>query len=236
MTLLRTIRRLLRHLEARVIARLDSLADPRVQVDQAIEEGYRRHELLRQQAAMVIAAEHSLRQRLERAHQDTQRLERAVADALAAGKEEIAVRLAGRLAVTDTTTRSLGTLLPPAVDAAARAREAVDRSRLELLQTGEERLRLLGRLETAKLLERSTALSIGPASGQDGDVPSLDHVGERIDQRWAVASGNAELAASETDAQLGQLEQLLLEAAGRRRLDEIRDRLRLEGPPSQAGR
>jgi phage shock protein A len=232
MTIFKTIRRLLRHLEARVIARLDSLADPRVQVDQAIEESYRRHELLRQQAAIVIAAEHSLRQRLGRVRQDSQRLERAVADALAAGKEEIAVRLAGRLAVTDTTLSSLETLLPPAVDAAARAHEAVDRSRLELLQSGEERLRLLGRLETAKLLERSTALSIGPALGQDGDVPSLDNVRERIDERWAMAAGSAELAASETDAQLGQLEQLLLEAAGRRRLDEIRDRLRLEGPPS----
>jgi phage shock protein A len=230
--MLRTIRRLLRHLEARIVARLDSLADPRVQVDQAIEEIYRRHELVRQQAAIVIAAEHSLRERLSHVRQDTQRLEGAIADALAAEKEEIAIRLAGRLAVTDSTARSLEELLPPAVVAAAQAREAVDRSRLELLQAGEERLRLLGRLETAKLLERSTAMSTGPAPGQDTGVASLDQVRERIDERWAVAAGNAELAASETDAELGRLEHLLLEAAGRRRLDEIRDRLRLEPPPA----
>jgi phage shock protein A len=228
--LFKTVRRLLRHLEARLVAAVDSLADPRVQVDQAIEEIYRRHQLVRQQAAIVIAAELSLGERLNRARQDGQRLELAIADALAAGTEELAVRLAGRLALAETTMRSLEELLPPAVAAAAGAREAMDRSRLELLHSGEERLRLLGRLETAKLLERSTEMSTGPAPGQGGDVPSLDQVRERIDERWAVAAGNAELAASESDGQLGQLEQLLLEAAGRRRLDEIRERLRLEGP------
>jgi hypothetical protein len=96
---------------------------------------------------------------------------------------------------------------------------------------GEERLRLLGRLETARLLERSIAMSTRPAPGQDTEVPTLDQVRERIDERWAVAAGNADLAASETDAELGRLEHLLLEAAGRRRLDEIRDRPRLERPP-----
>lgn len=225
--ILKAVWRLGRQLEAQIVARLDRLTDPRVQVDQAIEERYRRHERLRQQAAIVIAAEHGLRKRLARAREDSLRLETTIGGALADDREDLALRLAGRLAVMDTTIRSLEELLPPAVDAAAKARDAVDRSRLELLQAGEARLRLLGRLETAKLLERSTEMFGEPAAA---DVSTLEQVRERIDERWAVAAGNAELAESEPQAQLGQLEHLLLEAAGRRRLDEIRERLRLDGP------
>ena len=112
----------------------------------------------------------------------------------------MALRLSGRLALSETSVRSLDELLPPASDAAEKARGAVDRSRLALLQTDEERLRLLGRLETAKLLERSTAISTGPAPGHASDIPRLDEVRDKIDERWAIAAGNAELVASDTDA------------------------------------
>jgi phage shock protein A len=224
--MLRTLRRLLLHTEARLLAWLDRFADPRVQVDQAVEEAYRRHTLLRQQAAVVIAAEHGLRERLARAGEEARHLEAAIGVALAGEKEQVAIRLAGRLALSETSARSLAELLPAAEAAAEKARATVDRSRLALLQTGEERLRLLGRLEAAKLLERSTAIS-DPSLEGHSDVPRLDEVRDKIDQRWAIAAGNAELADSETDAQLLDLEHSVIEAAGRRRLAEIRDRLRL---------
>ena len=56
----RIVKRAWRYLEAALERRLEQAADPRVQIEQAIEEAKRQHALLTQQAAEVVGNEREL--------------------------------------------------------------------------------------------------------------------------------------------------------------------------------
>lgn len=217
--------------------KLDERADPKVQVQQAIEEAQRQHQTLVQQAAAVIGNQRQLEMKLSRQMSEVERLQGNARQALvladqsrARGSEAEATRyeqsaqaLATQLVSAEQATEDLKTLHDQALGAAAQARKAVENNSMILQQKLAERAKLLSQLEQAKMQE-SVAASLESMSAitAPGTTPTLDEVRERIERRYANAMGRAELAGNSVEGQMLDIQQAALDAAGSARLDQIR--------------
>ncbi|WP_320065331.1 PspA/IM30 family protein [Micromonospora sp. RTGN7] len=218
-------------------ARIDEHADPKVQIQQAVEEAQRQHQALVQQAAAVIGNQRQLEMKLSRQMSEVERLQgnarhalvladqaRARGDEAEAGKyEQSAQLLATQLVSAEQATEDLKTLHDQALGAAAQARRAVENNSMILQQKLAERTKLLSQLEQAKMQE-SVARSLESMSSltASGSVPSLDEVRDRIEQRYATAMGRAELAGNSVEGRMLEIQKASLDSAGSSRLEQIR--------------
>ncbi len=239
------IKRAWRYMEAALERRLEQAADPRIQIEQAIEEAKRQHGLLTQQAAEVIGNERELDIRIDRALDNIERLKASIAQAIrmedrvqragdaqkAAHYASAAEAIAGRLAGVEASTAELGELRAKAVVASASARRALEQNAQILRQKLTERSRLLTELEAIRMQERLNAAlgSIGELAPA-GDVPTLDQVRDKLDQRYARAMGLADIAGVSVDTRLLEAETSAIEQQGLRRLEEIRRSMQLDEP------
>ena len=78
----RLLRRAWRYVVAVLSGKLDQVSDPKVQIEQAIEEARQQHALLSQQAAAVIGNERELQLKLTRAVEETEKLQANARQAL----------------------------------------------------------------------------------------------------------------------------------------------------------
>ncbi|MFI0791116.1 PspA/IM30 family protein [Micromonospora rubida] len=218
-------------------ARIDEHADPKVQIQQAVEEAQRQHQALVQQAAAVIGNQRQLELKLSRQMSEVERLQgnarqalvladqaRARGDEAEAGKyEQTAQMLATQLVSAEQATEDLKTLHDQALGAAAQARRAVENNSMILQQKLAERTKLLSQLEQAKMQE-SVARSLESMSSltASGSTPSLDEVRDRIEQRYATAMGRAELAGNSVEGRMLEIQKASLDSAGSSRLEQIR--------------
>jgi phage shock protein A len=226
-----------RYLMALFGAKIDEHADPKVQIQQAIEEAQRQHQGLVQQAAAVIGNQRQLEMRLSRQMSEVERLQgmarqalvladrsRAAGDEAEAAKyEQTAQTLASQLVAAEQSLEDLKTLHDQALNAAAQARRAVENNSMILQQKLAERTKLLSQLEQAKMQE-SVARSLESMSqlAAPRNTPSLDEVREKIEQRYATAMGRAELAGNSVEGRMLELQQASLDLAGNARLEQIR--------------
>ncbi|MEU4381513.1 PspA/IM30 family protein [Micromonospora echinofusca] len=218
-------------------ARIDEHADPKVQIQQAIEEAQRQHQALVQQAAAVIGNQRQLEMKLSRQMSEVERLQanarqalvladqaRARGDETEAGRyEQSAQTLATQLVSAEQATEDLKTLHDQALGAAAQARRAVENNSMILQQKLAERTKLLSQLEQAKMQE-SVARSLESMSSltAPANTPSLDEVRDRIEQRYATAMGRAELAGNSVEGRMLEIQKSTLDSAGSSRLEQIR--------------
>ncbi|MFI6759552.1 PspA/IM30 family protein [Micromonospora sp. NPDC050417] len=241
-----------RYLMALFGAKIDEHADPKVQIQQAIEEAQRQHQALVQQAAAVIGNQHQLEMRLSRQMSEVERLQGMARQALvladrsrAAGDESEAVKyeqtaqtLAAQLVSAEQATEDLKTLHDQALGAAGQARRAVENNSMILQQRLAERTKLLSQLEQAKMQE-SVAKSIESMTNltAPGATPSLDEVREKIERRYANAMGRAELAGNSVEGRMLEVQKSSLDMAGSARLEQIRASMageQLGGKPQPA--
>jgi phage shock protein A len=218
-------------------AKIDEHADPKVQIQQAIEDAQRQHQALVQQAAAVIGNQRQLEMRLSRQMSEVERLQAMARQALvladrarAAGDETEATKyeqsaqtVATQLVAAEQSTEDLKTLHDQAIGAAAQARRAVENNSMILQQKLAERAKLLSQLEQAKMQE-SVARSMESMSAlaAPGNTPSLDEVRDRIEQRYANAMGRAELAGNSVEGRMLEIQKSTLDLAGASRLEQIR--------------
>ncbi|MER7332395.1 MULTISPECIES: PspA/IM30 family protein [unclassified Micromonospora] len=218
-------------------ARIDEHADPKVQIQQAIEEAQRQHQTLVQQAAAVIGNQRQLEMKLSRQMSEVERLQanarqalvladqaRAKGDEAEANRyEHSAQTLATQLVSAEQATEDLKTLHDQALGAAAQARRAVENNSMILQQKLAERTKLLSQLEQAKMQE-SVARSLESMSAltAPASTPSLDEVRDRIEQRYATAMGRAELAGNSVEGRMLEIQKATLDSAGSARLEQIR--------------
>jgi phage shock protein A len=230
-------------------AKVDEKADPRVQIEQATQEAQRQHQALTQQAAAVIGNQRQLEMQLNRQLNAVENLQAQTRQAIvladearAAGDETKAARfeqsaqaLANQLVSAETATEDLKTLHDQALQAAAQAREAVQTNVTILQQKLAERTKLLSQLEQARMQE-SVSASLQQMSGLagPGNVPTLEEVRDKIERRYAVALGSAELAKDSPAAHLLEVKTATLDMAGTARLAEIRAALSAASPAIEA--
>jgi phage shock protein A len=239
----RVLRRAWRYLVAALSGKLDEVADPKVQIEQAIEEAKRQHELLSQQAAAVLGNRRQLEMKLARSMDEVEKLRASARQALvlaeqsrgtgdqdkAGSYEETAQAFATKLVAAEGSMNDLKGLHDQALQAADQARRAVEQNAFLLQKRLSERSRLLSQLEQAKMQERmNQALQSVSELSVPGDVPTLNEVRDKIEARYARALGRSELATETVEARMVEVEKAALDQQGAERLEEIRKGLALE--------
>ena len=214
-----------KYLMALFSSKVDEYADPKVQIQQAIEDAQRQHQALSQQAAAVIGNQRQLEMKLNRQLGEIEKLQASARQALvladqarAAGDEakarqyeQTAQAFATQLVTAEQSVEDLKTLHDQSIQAAGQAKQAVERNSMMLQQKIAERTKLLSQLEQAKMQEQAAA-SLRQMSelAAPGNTPSLEEVRDKIERRYANAIGSAELAQNSVQGRM-------LEVAGQRR-------------------
>jgi phage shock protein A len=228
-------------------AKVDERADPKIQIQQAIEEAQREHEALTRQAANVIGNQRQLEMKLDRQLTQVENLKAQVRQALilsekaraegdatkAAEFEQTASTLAGQLVTSESNVQDLKQMHDQAIGAAKQAREAVKNNEMILERKLSERTKLLSQLEQAKMQEQ-VAASLNQISQMAApkNVPSLDEVRDKIEARYATALGQADLASGSTQGRIFEVQKATIDMAGAARLEEIRDQLHADDVPA----
>ncbi|MEV1286967.1 PspA/IM30 family protein [Micromonospora sp. NPDC049679] len=242
-----------RYLMALFGAQIDEHADPKVQIQQAIEDAQRQHQALVQQAAAVIGNQRQLEMKLSRQMSEVEKLQsmarqalvladrsRASNDEAEAGKyEQTAQTLAAQLVAAEQSMEDLKSLHDQALSAAGQARRAVENNAMILQQKLAERTKLLSQLEQAKMQETvARSLESMSSLAAPGNTPSLDEVRDKIERRYATAMGRAELAGNSVEGRMLEIQKSSLDMAGSSRLEQIRASMageKLGGTTAQPG-
>ena len=226
-----------KYLMASFSSKVDEYADPKVQIQQAIEESQRQHQALSQQAAAVIGNQRQLEMKLNRQLGEVEKLQASARQALvladeARGKgdeakatefENAAQNFATQLVTAEQSIEDLKTLHDQSLQAAAQAKQAVERNAMMLQQRLAERTKLLSQLEQAKMQEQvSKSLNQMSELAAPSNVPSLEEVRDKIEKRYATALGSAELAKDSVQGRKLEVQQSTVNMAGANRLEQIR--------------
>jgi len=217
--------------------KLDEYSDPKIQIQQAIEEAQRQHQALTQQAAAVIGNQRQLEMKLSRTMGEVEKLQGSARQALvladqarakgdeakAAEYEKTAQVFATQLVSAEQSMEDLKGLHDGALQAAEQAKKAVENNAMALQTKLAERTKLLSQLEQAKMQEQvSRSLSQMSELTAPGSTPSLGEVREKIERRYANALGSAELASNSVEGRMLEVQRSTLDFAGSSRLDQIR--------------
>lgn len=226
-----------KYLMAAFSSKIDEHADPKVQIQQAIEDAQRQHQALSQQAAAVIGNQRQLEMKLNRQLGEVEKLQASARQALVLadeargnGDNEKAVQyenaaegFATQLVTAEQSIEDLKTLHDQALQAAAQAKQAVERNSMMLQQKLSERTKLLSQLEQAKMQEKvSASLNQMSELTAPGTTPSLEEVREKIERRYTTALGQAELAQNSVQGRMLEVQQATTQLAGHSRLEQIR--------------
>src|ERR1041384_6094549 len=210
-------------------SKVDEYADPKVQIQQAIEEAQRQHQALSQQAAAVIGNQRQLEMKLNRQLGDVEKLQASARQALvlahdarskgdgekATQFENAAQGFATQLVTAEQGIEDLKTLHDQSLQAAGQAKQAVERNSMMLQQKLAERTKLLSQLEQAKMQEQvSKSLTQMSELAAPGNVPSLEEVRDKIEKRYTSALGSAELAQNSVQGRMLEVQQSTTQMAG----------------------
>lgn len=234
-------------------SKIEENADPKVQIEQAIEEAQRQHQELSQQAAAVIGNQRQLEMQLNRRLSEIEKLQgntrqaleladkaRAAGDATKATEyENAAEAFAAQLVTAEQSVEDTKKLHDQALQQAEQAKKAVERNGMALRERVNERSKLLSQLEQAKMQEKvSESLNSMNELTANGNSPSLDSVRDKIERRYTKALGQAELAENSVSNRMHEIEQAGVQLAGHSRLEQIRAEMNttkaVEGNPQQA--
>ncbi|AEA26769.1 MULTISPECIES: PspA/IM30 family protein [Pseudonocardia] len=226
-----------KYLMALFSSKVDEYADPKVQIQQAIEDAQRQHQALSQQAAAVIGNQRQLEMKLNRQLGEIEKLQASARQALvladqarASGDEQKATQyeqsaqaFATQLVTAEQSVEDLKVLHDQSIGAAQQAKQAVERNSMMLQQKIAERTKLLSQLEQAKMQEQAAAsLRQMTELSAPGNTPSLEEVREKIERRYANAIGSAELAQNSVQGRMLEVQQSTVDMAGASRLEQIR--------------
>ena len=234
-------------------SKVDEKADPKIQIQQAIEQAQRQHANLTAQAASVIGQQHQLELQLDRKLAEIETLQQQARQALvlvdqsraqgdetkASEFEQTAGQIANQLVTAESEATNLKQLHDQSIGAAQQAKRAVEENRQRLQEKLNERTKLLSQLEQAKMQEQvSASLSQMGELTTSGNTPSLEAVRDKIERRYANALGQAELANDTMAGRMQEVKRATANLAAQSRLAEIRasmsgEQLSQTGRPAQ---
>ncbi|MBI8989094.1 PspA/IM30 family protein [Corynebacterium meridianum] len=224
-------------------SKIEEHADPKIQIQQAIEDAQRQHQALSQQAATVIGNQRQLEMQLNRRLAEIEKLQANTRQALqladkaaaegdtakATEYTNAAEAFSAQLVTAEQSVEDTKQLHDQALQQAAQAKKAVERNAMMLQQKVGERTKLLSQLEQAKMQEKvSESLRSMNSMTASGSTPNLDQVREKIERRYANALGQAELAENSVENRMAEVEQAGVQLAGHSRLEQIRAQMAAE--------
>jgi phage shock protein A len=240
--MLKAIRRWWRYLGTKLGMQLEQVADPKVQLEQAIGEARDQHRLLTEQAANVIANQAQLQSRLDRSIEEYGRVtasarqavlladqaEKAGDTSKAANFTQAAEAFVARQIALERDIDLLKRSLLDATAASDRAKQAVRTSSLALQKKLAEREALLSRLDQAEMQEQMNAAMSQLTASVGGDSPTLQEVSDKIDRRLAAAQAMTEIGGASVDRQMLEVEEAQRQAETDVRLGELRSQMGIQ--------
>ena len=240
--MMKFFRRMWAYLTAGANSKFNEKADPKIQLEQAIAEAQDQHKRLKEHAANVIAQQHLTEQQLNR---QLEQLEKLNANARQAVKMADAATKAGDAAKAAEYTRAAETIATQliavegqiadlkeqhynATQAADQAKAAVSTNGQVLQQKLAEKQKLLSQLEQAKMQEQMNKAMASLSETVGEEVPTLNEVRDKIEERYAKAKGMSELQETSVETRMIEIEQAAQNVEAQSRLDEIRAQLGIE--------
>ena len=216
--------------------------DPEIEIQSAIDEARRRDQELRNQAAKVIAHKTTLESQIERSASDVgeakEMAKQALLKADEAGKAgdqaavakwtQAAQSLAMKLQASENSVASLKQQYEVAVGQAEEAKKAVQTNAMNLQELSAKRMEMLGTLQQAKMQESVNSAVESMSAGVSDDMPSLEQVETKIEQRKAEAMAKAELREATPEGAEAELRQAINTTQADAKLDELRAELGLQ--------
>jgi phage shock protein A len=214
-------------------------ADPKIQLEQAITEAQDQHRRLKEHAANVIAQQHLTEQQLDRQLEQLEKLNANARQAVkmaddatkkgdaakAAEYTRAAETIATQLIAVESQVADLKEQHYAATQAADQAKAAVATNGQVLQQKLAEKQKLLSQLEQAKMQEQmnKAMASLSETVGQE--VPTLNEVRDKIEQRYAKAKGMSELQETSVETRMVEIEAAAQNFEAQSRLDQIRSEM-----------
>lgn len=244
----RVVKRWWKYLAMKLWVRHEENADPKVQLEQAIQEAKERHQQLTEQATNVIANRKQAQVRLDRAVDAYEKANASARQALlladqenrsgnvdkAMHFEETAEVFANKVLESERRINELEEQLLQATSAAEGAKAAVMQNSVLVQQKLAEREQLLSTLDQAHMQEALNRAMQTLTSTIGDDVPTFEEVRKKIDRRLAQAQGMAELhgaqRGSSVHARMLEVERAQMSAVAQDRLAEMRAALGLRPP------
>ncbi len=236
-----------KYMTAKLTGSFNEMADPKVQLEQAIQEANDQHRRLKEQAANVIANQKQTEIRLNRAMEEYEKVagnaKQAVLMADDAQKKGDATKMteytsaaesfANRMIALEHEVEDLKSLHLQSSQAADQAKAAVNQNSTMLQRKLAERQQLLSQLDQAKMQEQLNKAMSSLSETVGDDVPTFDEVREKVESRYAKAKGMSELQGASVEGRMLEVEQASMNVEAQSRLSEIRAQLGLEaGAPA----
>ncbi len=240
--MIKLFKRMWRYMTARGNAAFNEAADPKIQLEQAIQEAHEQHRRLKEQAANVIANQKQTEIRLNRTMEEYEKVgnnaRQAVLMADDAQKRGDAVKVteytsaaeafANRMIALENEVEDLKSLHLQASQAADQAKSAVNQNSNALQKKLAERQKLMSQLDQAKMQEQLNKAMSSLSETVGDEVPSFDEVREKVEARYARAKGASELAEASVEGRMLEVEQAALNVEAQSRLNELRAQLGIE--------
>jgi phage shock protein A len=237
----KALKRWWKYMGAKLNRSLDERADPKVQLEQAIQEAHDQHKALTQQAANVIANQKQTEMRLDRAMGDMEKVATNARQAVmmadqatksgdaakAAEYTNAAESFANRLIALENEVEDLKQLSLQATAASDQAKSAVKQNSMALQKKLSERQALLGKIDQANMQEQMNKAMTQLSATIGDDVPTLEEVRDKVEQRYAAAKGMAELQGDNVEGRMLEVEQAAMNVEAQARLSQIKDQLGL---------
>jgi phage shock protein A len=238
-------KRVWRYMTAAVTGKFEEVADPKIQLEQAIGEAQDQHRRLTEQAANVIANQKQTEMRLNRSMEELERINSSTKQALlmaddaqrrgdtakATEYNQAAEGFANRLISVEKQVDDLKTMHLQTTQAADQAKSAVQQNSAALQKKLADRQKLLSQLDQAKMQEQMNKAMATLSETVGQDVPTFDQVRDKIEQRYARAIGQSELQGQTVESRMLEVEQAALNTEAQSRLSELRSQLGLTAGP-----
>jgi phage shock protein A len=246
--MIKLFKRWWRYLTARGNAAFNEAADPKVQLEQAIQEAQEQHRRLKEQAANVIANQKQTEIRLNRTMEEYEKISKNARQAVLMADDaskrgdqtklseytSAAEAFANRMIALETEVEDLKSLHLQASQAADQAKSAVNQNSNALQKKLGERQKLMSQLDQAKMQEQLNKAMSSLSETVGDEVPSFDEVREKVEARYAKAKGASELNAASIEGRMVEVEQAALNVEAQGRLNELRAQLGIETGGAEA--
>ncbi|MCG8449380.1 MAG: PspA/IM30 family protein [Pirellulales bacterium] len=237
------LRRLWGYITTLFRTKAEAAMDPEIEIEQAIREARKRDQELRNQAAKVVAHRTQLESKIENAADDVGEARELAKQALLKAQEatasgdsaavdkwtQSAQGLAMKLQAPENNLTALRNQYETALTQAEDAKSAVQSNAMRLQELSAKKMELLGSLQQAKMQESVNKAMESLNSTVDDEMPSLEKVQQKIDERKANAMATAELNEATPQGAEAELREAISLSQADAKLEELKAELGITG-------
>ncbi|MGD9702218.1 MAG: PspA/IM30 family protein [Acidimicrobiia bacterium] len=238
------VRKWWKYLTAKLTGSFEANADPKVQLEQAIQESQAQHQRLKEQVINVVANQKQAELKLNRSIDELGKVNANARQALLMAEDarkkgdeagatqytHAAESLAGKLIQLEADVEDQKSFLLQATEASDQAKAALSQNARVLQQKLGEKSKLLSQLDQANMQDQmnKAMAQLNETVGQD--VPTFNEIRDKIESRYAKAKAGAEIAETSVESRMIEIEQATANVEAQSRLSQLRSELGLDAP------